>query len=96
LSYGKNCGKYSTLDINYDSDTSGFFEELTECTLQRKLFENMRYTLMKKEGFSPQESTVKSRLMMQCPDIHYIVNFIIRSQDTYIRNMKDCKEESVL
>jgi len=56
----------------------------------------MRYTLMKKEGFSSQESTVKSRLMMQCSDTHYIVNFITRSQVIYSRNMKDCKEESVL
>jgi len=52
------------LDKKYDSDIFGFYAELTECTLQRKLFENMRYTLMKKEGFSSQESTVKSRLMV--------------------------------
>lgn len=74
----------------------GFCAELTECTLQRKLFENMRYTLMKKEGFSPQERTVKSRLTVQCSDTHYIVNFIMRSQVIYSQNIKDCKEESVL
>jgi len=56
----------------------------------------MRYKLMKKEGFSSQDSTVKSRLMMQCSDTRYTVNFIIRLQDIYSRNMKDCKEESFL
>jgi len=33
---------------------------------------------------------------MQCSDSHYTVKFIIRSQDIYSRNMKDCNEESVL
>ena len=51
---------------------------------------------MKKEGFSPPESTVKSRLMVQCSESHHTVNFIICSQVICIRNMKDCKEESVL
>ena len=64
--------------------------------ITNKIIWNMRYTLMKKEGFWSQESTVKSRLMMQCSDTHYIANCIIRSQDIYSRNMKDCKEESVL
>lgn len=43
--------KYITLDKKYDSDIFGFSADLTECTLQRKLFENMRYTVIKKEGF---------------------------------------------
>jgi len=46
LSYRKYYGNCITLDNNYDSDIFGYFEELTECTLQRKLFETMRYTLM--------------------------------------------------
>lgn len=84
------------MDKKFESDIFGFCAELTECTLQRKLFEKMHYTLMKKEGFSPPESTVKSRLMVQCSDTHHTVNFIICSQVICIRNMKDCKEESVL
>ena len=51
---------------------------------------------MKKEGFSSKQSIVKSWPMMQCWATHYVVIFIIRSQDIYSRNMKDCNEESVL
>jgi len=56
----------------------------------------MRYTLLKKEGFSPQERIVKSRLTVQCSDTHYIVKFIMRSQVIYGQNMKESKEESIL
>jgi hypothetical protein len=95
LSCRKKLGKFITLDKNYDCDIFGYFEELTECTLQRKLFENMRYTLLKKAGFSLQYSRVKSWTLMHCWATHIVI-FIICLQDIYSRNMKDYKEESVL
>jgi hypothetical protein len=58
------------------------------CTLQRKVFENMRYTLMKKEGFSLQYSAVKNWPMMQRWATHYIEIFLIRLQDIYSRNLR--------